>query len=240
MSWSCSCSKASLAMHRKAVSTLWSSFAEVSKYGISPLEAHHSLAFFSGTCGKGKETAGYFESIYMRKLAHSGKLTIRLLPPSKSILFPTKMNGKRWGSDGPAWKGDKMVNPSVSVRVLRSCNTHALHLTTKPKRRQGSAGFLLFSFDFGCKNEVYVNHNELVVDETILTIIWIFIFIFCILFSTTWVAAIVTRHPERYMLVGDVAYLIEELIMPGIERIKASPSSYLSCFSCWWEFVVEF
>ena len=121
-----------------------------------------------------------------------------------------------------------MVNPLVSVRVLRSCNTHALHLTTKPKRRQGSAGFLLFSFDFGCKNEVYVNHNELVVDETILTIIWIFIFIFCILFSTTWVAAIVTRHPERYMLVGDVAYLIEELIMPGIERIKASPSRSIS------------
>jgi hypothetical protein len=87
-----------------------------------------------------------------------------------------------------------MVNPSVRVRVLRSCNTHALCLTTKPKprRRQGSAGlytapdngrqvvdcwdkrstrFLFFSFDFGCKNEVYVNHNELVVDQTIRTII---------------------------------------------------------------------
>jgi len=78
MSWSCSCAKASLATHRKAVSTLWSSFAEVSKYGISPLEAHHSLAFFSETCGKArghKAIAEHFkfvvESLHVQGTNHS-------------------------------------------------------------------------------------------------------------------------------------------------------------------------
>lgn len=38
------------AMHWKASSTLMSSFAEVSKYGIVPLDAHQVFAFFSVTC----------------------------------------------------------------------------------------------------------------------------------------------------------------------------------------------
>lgn len=41
--------RAFLAMHSKAASTLNPSFAEVSKYGIFPLEAHHAFAFFSDT-----------------------------------------------------------------------------------------------------------------------------------------------------------------------------------------------
>lgn len=101
MSWSCSCSKASLAMHRKASSTLWSSFAEVSKYGILPLEAHQSFAFFSGTCGM---TVRKLQKCMHHKSWLFKKLTTRLLPASWSTLFPTKMNGKCLGSDGPAWK----------------------------------------------------------------------------------------------------------------------------------------
>lgn len=42
--------RAFLAIHWKASSTLNPSFAEVSKYGIFPLEAHQAFAFFSETC----------------------------------------------------------------------------------------------------------------------------------------------------------------------------------------------
>jgi hypothetical protein len=45
-----------LAIHWKAASTLNPSFAEVSKYGIFPLEAHHALAFFSETCYQKQKT----------------------------------------------------------------------------------------------------------------------------------------------------------------------------------------
>lgn len=38
-----------LAIHWKAASTLNPSFADVSKYGMFPLEAHHAFAFFSET-----------------------------------------------------------------------------------------------------------------------------------------------------------------------------------------------
>jgi hypothetical protein len=39
-------------MQLKAGSTLMSSFAEVSKWGMLPLALHHALAFFSDTCGQ--------------------------------------------------------------------------------------------------------------------------------------------------------------------------------------------
>lgn len=41
--------KAFFAIHSKAASTLKPSFADVSKYGMFPFEAHHALAFFSET-----------------------------------------------------------------------------------------------------------------------------------------------------------------------------------------------
>ena len=66
-------------MHANASSTLTSSLALVSKYGMSPLplEVHQLLAFFS--------------------------LTTRDAPPSTSVLFPSTTKGKLSGSFGDAW-----------------------------------------------------------------------------------------------------------------------------------------
>ena len=64
-------------MHWNAASTFTSSFADVSKYGIAPLDVHQLLAFFS--------------------------LTTRDSPPSTSTLFPRTTNGKPSGSAGDAW-----------------------------------------------------------------------------------------------------------------------------------------
>lgn len=50
ISCSRSFAKAAFAIHKNAGSMLRSSLADVSKYGIFPLDAHHSFAFFSETC----------------------------------------------------------------------------------------------------------------------------------------------------------------------------------------------
>lgn len=118
-----------LAIHWKASSTLNPSFAEVSKYGMFPLEAHHALAFFSETCNQktknhvsnssciaisitspiipksswlNSETTR-FANDKDRSMTGGGKeLTTRLFPPSTSILFPNTTNGKFSGSEGLA------------------------------------------------------------------------------------------------------------------------------------------
>jgi len=54
-----------LAIHWKAASTLNPSFAEVSKYGMFPLEAHHALAFFSETCNQ-KKTENHMHAQYSK------------------------------------------------------------------------------------------------------------------------------------------------------------------------------
>lgn len=99
-----------LAIHWKASSTLKPSFAEVSKYGMFPLEAHQAFAFFSETYSqKSKTTSTHYKK---RTAAHTSYNNIeppysrwhttRLFPPSTSILFPNTTNGKFSGSDGLA------------------------------------------------------------------------------------------------------------------------------------------
>ena len=105
--------RASFAMTWKASSTFMPSFAEVSKYGIFPFEAHQARAFFSETWRNSWKPVSIMISIMRENhiLWKTKKrkpkwlkeiLTTLLFPPSTSTLFPITTNGKFSGSEGLA------------------------------------------------------------------------------------------------------------------------------------------
>lgn len=58
--------RAFFAIHWNAASTLNPSFADVSKYGMFPFEAHHAFAFFSETYNtKKKKKRKHFLEVYL-------------------------------------------------------------------------------------------------------------------------------------------------------------------------------
>ena len=135
MSCSRSLARAALAIDKNAASTLTSSFAEVSKYGMLPLEAHQSLAFFSDTCtgiNQIKQEKRTQKHVPDRNFS---RLTTRLFPPSISILFPSKINGNVLGSAGLAWDIIRMVT-MLTMKQFKNASARTSMKATNKARSQ--------------------------------------------------------------------------------------------------------
>lgn len=97
-----------LAIHWKAASTLNPSFAEVSKYGMFPLEAHHALAFFSETCNQKQKT------IFMLNFARTAT---NILPSTKREPYYSKLlnskNASHRGQEKSMSTGKTTHHPAI-------------------------------------------------------------------------------------------------------------------------------
>lgn len=84
-----------LAIHWNAASTLNPSFADVSKYGMFPFEAHHAFAFFSETYNASRKilmSKQFSRSIYPRSEKnnpHSGEVNSNNHDKSKTAYHST-------------------------------------------------------------------------------------------------------------------------------------------------------
>ncbi len=73
------------AMHWKAASTLMSSLALVSKWGMLPLLAHHCLAFFSDTCAQARRHTWCNQVVVLTRIRAS-QHTKATQPSSTSVV----------------------------------------------------------------------------------------------------------------------------------------------------------